>query len=99
MSLNTRPSPAVFVLLAAAFVLAGLVLVTAQHKLAPRADADLVIAQQDITYLTARVRNNADGLFVLDNSTGILSVYMLDVGKGQLELAGQADVNRIFGGN
>ncbi|MEX0653588.1 MAG: hypothetical protein WDZ31_06385 [Phycisphaeraceae bacterium] len=92
---------ACFSLVASAFLLAGLLVV----QLGDRHDAGLssaayggqVIARENFTLLTATTREDEEALFVLENSSGRLVIYRLDPARNELQLAGGADMNRVFG--
>jgi len=86
---------ACYSLIASAFILAGLLIV--QISATPNtAQADLVIARENFTLMTAKTRSKEESLFVLNNSTSRLLIYSLDVGRDRLELAGGADLAEIF---
>lgn len=91
-----RTQAACYGLIASAFVLSGLLLATMPQRLAPVARADLVLSKETLSLLTARTRIDEEALFILDNLTGKLLIYRLDLGKKQLELAGSADLSQIF---
>ncbi len=91
-----RTQTACYALLASAFVLAGLLLVTVTERHATPVQADQVVADGGITFLTAQTRTGQESLFVLANATGILNVYTLDVGRQRLDLAGSRSLNQLF---
>ncbi len=85
-------------LIASAVVLSGLLIIELTQRAQPNAaEASLVIARDNFTLLTAKVRANEEALFVLDNNTGTLLVYRLNVGKSDLEPAGGLRLDEIFG--
>lgn len=76
-------------LIASACVLAGLLVVQISERTEPNtAEAAQVIARENFTLLTAKTRDSEEALFVLDNSTGVLLVYALNVSGKQLEWVG-----------
>lgn len=86
-------------LTASAVVLASLLAVGLSDRTTPNtAQAEMVIAREGFTILTAETRDGEESLFVLDNSSGTLIVYRLNVGKEQLEPAGALPLDAIFGG-
>lgn len=68
---------ACYALIASAFVLAGLLAVSL-GRMEPTADAELVIARDNFTLMTAQTRSGVESLFVLDNQSGRLYIYDLD---------------------
>lgn len=92
----TRMQTACYALVASAFVLAGLFVFQIDNIMADRAEASLVIARENFTLMTTNTRSNEEGLFVLDNTRQRLLVYRLNVGRGQLELAGNIELARLF---
>ena len=94
----TRIETACYALLASAFVLGGLLLYSAGGIFEQKAQAEMVIAQQSFSLMTAQTREGEEALFVLDNSTGALIVYRLNVGRKRLELATAIDLNQVLGG-
>jgi hypothetical protein len=91
----TRIQVACYSLMASAFVLAGLLVVNLDLGGAP-AQAEMVIARENFTLMTARTRENEESLFVLDNSTGRLLIYSLNAPRRQLQLVANANVGEIF---
>ena len=93
----TRLHTACWALTASAFVLAGLLLFTAaQHTRATEAHAAQVIARDNFTLMTAETRNDEEALFVLDNASGALMVYRLDITEEVLEPAAGLMLEEIF---
>lgn len=81
-------------LIASAFVLAGLLFVSLDGRLNSTAEADMLIARNNFTLMTARTRDGVESLFLLDNSTGRLLIYTLD-GR-DLKLGANVELARIF---
>lgn len=94
----TRIQLACYCLIASAFLLGGLLVVQLGDVTAQRADAEMVIARDNFTLLTASTRDDEEALFLLDNVTGRLLIYRLNLPQNQLELAGGADVTQLFRG-
>jgi hypothetical protein len=84
-------------LIASAVVLSGLLIVQLSGELGPTpARAEMVIARENFTLLTAQTRDGEEALFVLDNTTGTLLVYRLDIGRDQMIPAGGLRLDEIF---
>ena len=87
-------------LIASALVLAGLLAVcVGQRTTANEAHAEMVIAGEALTMMTAQTRNGEESFFVLDNSTASLIVYRLDITSDSLEPAAGINLDDIFSGN
>lgn len=93
----TRIHTACYGLIASAFVLAGLLVADLGRQGGSQAHADMVIARPTFAMLTAQTRTDEESLFLLDNASGALLVYRLDVSDDQIELANAVDLGRIFG--
>lgn len=94
-----RIQTACYCLIASALVLSGLLVVELSKKTSPNeAEASMVIARENFTLLTAETRRDEESLFVLDNSSGTLLVYRLDLSDERMELAAGLSLNDIFGG-
>ena len=88
---------ACFCLIASAMLLTGMLVVQVAHRSEPNtAEAAQVIARENFTLLTARVRGEEEGLFVLDNASGSLLVYRLNISREQMEPAGGLRLEQIF---
>lgn len=84
-------------LIASAVVLSGLLVVQLSQRVGPNeAEAALVIARENFTLLTAETRSGEESLFVLDNTTGTVMIYRLDISKEQLVPAKGLRLNEIF---
>lgn len=81
-------------LVASAFVLAGLLAVSL-GRMESTADADMVIARDNFTLMTAQTRSGVESLFVLDNQSGRLYVYDADR-EGNLVPGAVADLGQFF---
>ncbi|MEM1108896.1 MAG: hypothetical protein AAGH99_09430 [Planctomycetota bacterium] len=92
-----RIQTACYCLIASALVLSGLLVVQLSERVEPNeAEASLVIARENFTLLTAPIRNGEEGLFVLDNSTGTLLVYRLNLTRNTLAPADGVRLSDIF---
>lgn len=94
-----RIQTACYCLIASAVVLSGILVVQLSERVEPNAaEAAMVIARENFTLLTAEVRSGEEALFVLDNTTGTLLVYRLEVSRGSLQPAGGIRLAEIFDG-
>jgi hypothetical protein len=84
-------------LIASAFVLGGLLLVTAQQRLAT-AEGALVVSRDTFTMLTSQARQGDDALFVLDSVNEKLLIYSIRLSgtRGRMQLVQVADLARLF---
>ena len=89
---NTRL--ACYALIASAFVLAGLLAVSI-GRMESVANAELVIARDNFTLMTAQTRSGVESLFVLDNQNGRLYVYDTDR-KGEIVPGASTDLGQVF---
>ncbi|MEL7087267.1 MAG: hypothetical protein AAGL98_02305 [Planctomycetota bacterium] len=88
-----------YCLIASALVLSGLLVVQLAEKTSPNeAEASLVIARENFTLLTAEVRDEEEALFVLDNTSGTLLIYRLNISSKNMELAAGLPLKEIFDG-
>ncbi|MEM9419815.1 MAG: hypothetical protein AAGA25_12315 [Planctomycetota bacterium] len=95
-----RIQTACYCLIASALVLSGLLVVQLSERVEPNsAEASLVIARENFTLMTAEVRNGEEALFVLDNTSGTLLVYRLEVSRRSLQPAGGVRLDQIFSGD
>lgn len=92
----TRIEVACYSLIASAFVLAAVLMMTLEPRLNSVAQADMVIARDNFTLMTAQTRSGEESLFVLDNSNDRLLVYNLNAGRKTLELVTNMALNDIF---
>ncbi|QQE12948.1 hypothetical protein JD969_05670 [Planctomycetota bacterium] len=85
-------------LIASAFVLSGLLVLQLDKKFEfeNKANADMVNHQGNVTYLTARIRDNEDALFVLDGSQEKLAIFRTDTNRDTIELVQTQDVASLF---
>ncbi len=94
-----RIQVACFSLIASAFILTGLLITQlGSHGLESTANAEMVLAQRNFTIMTAETRQDEEALFIMDNSSGSLLIYTLDLTQGRLELNRAIDMNRVFAG-
>lgn len=99
MNSTTRITLACYGLLASALVLAGLLIVQLQRRqpeLLPAAQANMLLTADQFSFLTARTRNNEDGLFVIDNRERKLLIYRVDTSRRRMEPLQIVDIDQIF---
>jgi len=87
---------ACYALIASAAVLSGLLIFSLDKRWANEADASLVIARDSFTLLTTPTRSSEEALLVLDNTSGSLLVYRLNVANRALEPVAGYELSRIF---
>jgi hypothetical protein len=46
------------------------------------APADFAVKDRDYQFVTASVQNGSDGLYILDNRSGLIAVFLYEPGKG-----------------
>ena len=90
-----RIETACYALIASAFLLAGLLVFNLGRE-ENAAYGSLIIARDNFSLMTSRTSSGEEALFVLDNASGRLFVYTLDIGRKRLELAGGEDLRQIF---
>ena len=83
-------------LIASAVVLSGLLIVQLGQRYDNRAEASLVIARDNFSLLTAQTRGNEESLFILDNTSGTLLVYHLNVARKRMELVDGLKLETLF---
>jgi hypothetical protein len=82
-----RIQVACYCLMASAFVLAGLLVAAVSGGgFTPRAEAGLVVSHTNFTVMTARTRVDEEALFVLENTSGKLLIYSVDVAHNRIAL-------------
>ena len=94
----SRIQVACYCLIASAFLLGGMLVTQLGSRAESTADAQMVLAQQNFTLMTAEARENDEALYVLDNTTGQLLVYRMNLGQQRLELGATISMNNLFGG-
>ncbi len=83
----TRIQLACCCLLASAFLLTGLLLVQVAQTSPNTARADMIVDKGNFVMMTAQTKNEEESLFLLDNTTGTLYIYNLDVARRNIDLA------------
>jgi hypothetical protein len=70
----------------------------AAHWLVPQpsADAIAVIKDRDYQAVTARIQNGSDALYVLDNRTGQIAVFVFDPGARGVRPMAVRNVADVF---
>lgn len=99
--MNNRIQLACVGLTASACVLASLLAVAVFHR-TQQAQAEMVVPRDDFSLMTAASRDGEEALFLLDNQSGQLLVYQLDLTRERIELAGSVPLAQLFqagGGN
>jgi len=81
-------------LTASAFLLAGMLIMQLDQ---PRAQGAMVINRENFSLMTTQTRPNEEALFVLDNSTGSLLIYRMNINEDQLQLLEVIDLRRRMG--
>ena len=60
-------------------------LMLAAHVLIPTtAQAEMAVKDRDYQVVTSRIQSGGDGLYILDNRTGLFAVFTYDPGTRQL---------------
>jgi len=89
-----------FFLIASAFVLAGLLIMTLQQRGGwdTSAHGELLIEKDGLTVMTAQTRSDEEAVFLLDSVNERLLIYTLRIlgTGGRLELAKQVDLPGLF---
>jgi hypothetical protein len=83
-------------LMTSAFVLGGLLLYVLPSRMDNRAEANMVVARENFTLMTARSRAGEESLYVLENSSQKLLIYTLDMTRKRLEPTTAADLAAVF---
>ena len=94
----TRVQVACYCLIASAFVLAGMLVTQLGGSVEPKANAELLVSQQNFSMMTAEAREGDEALYILDNTTGTLLVYRMNLGQKRMELGATLGMNQLFGG-
>ena len=92
----TRIEIACYALIATAFMLAGILVVALDGYHAESAHANMVIARDNFTLMTANTRQTEEALFVLDNANARLLIYRLDLPRKQLLPIGAFSLQDLF---
>jgi hypothetical protein len=79
----SRVQVACFCLIASAFMLAGMLAMQLRQT---QAQGSMVIDREDFALLTTQTRPDEEGLFVLDNGTGSLLIYRMDLANDEIVL-------------
>ncbi len=94
-----RTELACYGLLASAILLAGMLVVQLQNhsSLTSSADAAMTLTRGDLSIMTARTKDNEEALFVMDNISGTLHIFTLDINKRRIERSQTRQLNKLFG--
>lgn len=93
----TRIQASCYMLIASAFVLAGLLLSNIGSPLDTPARAELLLKSGNATLLTASSDEDEESLFLLDGNRGRLLIYTPNVNRDELELRQSIPLSRLFG--
>ena len=93
--MNDRIQLACVGLTASACVLAGLLAVAVFHR-SQQANAEMVVPRDDFSLMTAQSRDGEEALYLLDNASGQLLVYEIDITRERIELAGSVPLAQLF---
>ncbi len=91
-----RIHTACWCLIASAIVLSAMLVTRLSDNVRNDAEASLVISRDTYSLMTAKTRGDEESLFILDNSSGMLLVYNLNVQRGRMELANGLQLNEYF---
>jgi len=95
----SRTQLACYCLIAPALLLGGMLVTQLGGRAESTANAEMVLAQQNFALMTAEAREDDEALYVLDNTTGQLLVYRMDLGNRRMELGASISMNQLFGGS
>ncbi len=87
---------ACFALIASAFVLAGLLVMQLGGRVVAPAYAGEAIQRDNITMVTAQLRQGEEALFVLDSISERLMVYTCDAARNRFEVVASGTLTEIF---
>jgi len=68
--------------------LTAVILFVANLIVPPRAQADMAIKDRDYQAVTAHIQANDEGLYVLDNRSGLMALFSYDPNRKTLALRG-----------
>jgi hypothetical protein len=83
---------ACYCLIASAMVLGGIVLFKAADHVQNQAMANMIVTKDMVTIMSARVDQDKEMLYVLDNKNAQLLGYLIDPNKKRIELMATFDV-------
>jgi len=88
---------ACYALIASAFVLGGLLIARVGDLTAQPAHANMILAEDNLIAMTARISNNEEALFVFDTGRGRMVVYQTQNRRDRgLYPTAAVDVGRFF---
>ncbi|MEX2214080.1 MAG: hypothetical protein WD768_08135 [Phycisphaeraceae bacterium] len=96
--MNSTQASGFALALSACLILAALVVTMNQkgQTLEPRAEAEMVLTANGLSFLTTRTNAGEEALFVLDNTSARLLIYKTDLAKKRIELVATEDLKRLF---
>jgi hypothetical protein len=77
--------------------LTALVLLVANYFASPAALASEAVKERDYQVVTARVATGGEGLYILDNKTGILAVFTYDPNQRRMVPRASRPIADAFG--
>lgn len=84
-------------LIASAVVLSGMLITQLGQRYENPADAAMVIARDNFSLMTAKTRSSEEALFILDNASGTLLVYNMEIARRRIALADGVKLDQLFG--
>jgi len=80
-----------------ALICSSIALLAAVFFVSPSpAPAEMAVKDRDYQAVTAEVQNGSEGLYLLDNRTGLIAVFMFEPGKGLVH-KGTSPIANAFG--
>jgi len=89
-------------LLASAFVLAAMLIVQIDRKgisAVSEAEAGMVLSKGSVSMLTAETRSDEESVFIIENSSETMLIYLLDLQRKEMNLEVIVDLAAAFGRN
>ena len=75
----------------------ALLLIVAQWFVPQPASALVAIKERDYQVVTARIQTGGDGLYILDNRTGMVAVFTYDASARSVRARTRGSVADVFG--
>lgn len=92
----TRNELACYMLIASAFVLGGLLATQVADRFENRADAGVVVSQGNYTILSSRISDRQEMVTFLDNNTGTMVGYLVDIDAKAVRAVARLDIGDLF---
>ncbi len=83
-------------LIATAVILGALVLLRGADHVQNQARANMIVAKDQVTIMSARVDNDKEMVYVLDNRNAQLLGYLVDVNRNRVELMATMNVEEMI---